>query len=120
MPIIKVFGLPERMEEKDIVSLWEEIRSTVASVEELRITEEQVTVYFPSDRLKTGLGEEVTIEVTGLFEKSERTPAVRRQLAEKLGRVVKKVFPLTLVECFVKPFDPRKGFWTSESEQTAT
>lgn len=62
-----------------------------------------------------GLGEEIIIEVSGLFEELERSENVRNELARKLGKVLVEFFPAALVECFVQSFNPSQGFWSSSS-----
>ena len=65
--------------------------------------------------MKYGLGSEIIIEVTGLSVKTRRTSVVRQLLAEQLGVAVKAQFPDTnLVECFIHPFYPSQGFWSSK------
>jgi hypothetical protein len=110
--------------EATLLTLCQEIIACTIGVSELKLTGPRaVTVLFPSDMMNEGLGEEIIIEVIGLFTKPERTPAVRRRLAENLGRTVQGHFPAAQIECFVQPFDPHQGFWSSATPfagQTAT
>lgn len=114
MPVIKVWCLPKSTERK-LNQVFEGIVKAVESVPELGLSgQSSMTVLFPPDMMKFGLGSEIIIEVTGLFEKPERTAEVRNRLAERLGGTLKKHFPKAMVECFIFPFDPRsQGFWTS-------
>lgn len=116
MPVIKVWCLPD-IDEPKLNALHKSIVRAVVSVEELGIKDENdMTCLFPPDMMKYGLGAEIVVEVTGLFAKPERTDEVRQQLAERLGQAVKELFPDTqLVECFVYPFSPAQGFWTSRT-----
>jgi hypothetical protein len=116
MPVIKVWCLPD-IDEPKLNALHKSIVRAVVSVEELGIKDENdITCLFPPDMMKYGLGSEIVVEVTGLFAKPERTDKVRQRLAEQLGQAVKELFPETqLVECFVYPFSPAQGFWTSRT-----
>ncbi len=117
MPVVKVWCLPE-VDEPKLNALHKSIVRAVASVKELGVKDENgMTCLFPPDMMKYGLGAEIIIEVTGLFARPERTDEVRQRLAERLGQSVKELFPDTqLVECFVYPFNPSQGFWTSAAE----
>lgn len=113
MPVIKVWCLPKSTERK-LNKVFEDIVKAVEGVPELGLKGKQsMTVLFPPDMMKFGLGTEIIIEVTGLFEKPERTAEVRNRLAESLGKTLKRHFPKAMVECFVFPFDPSQGFWTN-------
>ncbi len=116
MPVVKVWCLPVADEPK-LNELHQSIVRAVASVFELGVKDEMdITCLFPPDMMKYGLGTEIIVEVTGLFAKPERTDEVRQQLAERLGKAVKDLFPGTdLIECFVYPFNPAQGFWTSRT-----
>jgi len=111
MPVIKVWCLPD-IGESRLNVLHQELVRAVTSVSELGVkTENDMTCLFPSDMMKYGLGTEIIIEVTGLYEKPERTEAVRQRLAEALVGAVWGQFPETdLIECFVNPFNPSQGF----------
>ena len=92
----------------------------VESVPELGLNgEKDVTCLFPPDMMKYGLGSEVIIEVTGLFDKPERTREVRQHLAERLGQAVSwHVQKAIKVECLIyPPFNPKDGFWTGAPEK---
>jgi hypothetical protein len=113
MPVIKVWCLPKSTERK-LNALFESIVKAVEGVPELGLKgRHSMTVLFPPDMMKYGLGTEIIIEVSGLFEKPERTTGVRNRLAEGLGKTLKEHFPEAMVECFVFPFDPAQGFWTN-------
>ncbi len=114
MPVIKVWCLPV-VDEQKIKELNQYIVRTVIGIGELGVKDEKdITCLFPLDMMKHSTGSAIVIEVTGLFEKPERTDEVRQRLAEQLGAVVESLFPATwLVECFVYPFNPSQGFWAS-------
>jgi hypothetical protein len=117
VPVIKVWCLPSGQSEEDLKHLHQEIVKAVLSVTELGLHDQSdMTCLFPPDLMKYGLGEEIIIEIGGLFEKPERTQEVRQRLAENVGKAVKDLYPKAKVECFISSFDPRQGFWTSESE----
>jgi len=112
MPIIFVYGLPLTVKQPELEKFCDELREETCSVPELKLVKDQVSAFFPPDLMNTGLGEEIIMFVEGLFDKpEERTEDVRKTLAEKLAACGRKFFPdANLVECFVKPFDPRYGF----------
>ena len=111
MPIIKVWGIPEAMTEERLKILCDSIVTATESIPELGLAEKNaVTVLFPSDRLKYGLGEEVIAEIV-IFTKPERTDGVRAKLAEKIGILLHGNFPGAKIECFVYPLERTSGFW---------
>ncbi len=113
MPVIKIWCLPKCSERK-LNRVFDRIVAAAVSVRELGLKDKHsMTVLFPTDMMKFGLGTEIIIEVTGLFIKPERTEEVRNRLAEQLGKTIKELFPKAMVECFVSPFDPTQGFWTN-------
>lgn len=114
MPVVFVYGLPENMKDNHIDELYKELVATILNIQELNLQSRQITFFFPSDRMKMGLGEEIVIFVKGLIYKKERTDEVRQKLAKNLGMVAKKHFPnADLVECFIEPFNLQWGFSSS-------
>ncbi|MEX0919345.1 MAG: hypothetical protein WDZ64_01180 [Parcubacteria group bacterium] len=116
VPVIKVWCLPDT-EESKLNELHQEIVRAVVSIEEIGVkSEKDITCLFPTDMMKYGLGTEIIVEATGLYEKPERTDEVRQRLAESIGKAVQRQFPDTeLVEVFVHPFNPLQGFWSSKT-----
>ncbi|MDP2665720.1 MAG: hypothetical protein Q8P23_03770 [bacterium] len=118
MPVIKVWCLPQ-MTENQLKMLHKNIVGAVVDLVDLGLKDENdMTCLFPPDSMSYGLGEEIIIEVTGLFEKPGRTEEVRQNLAQALGFVVHSMFlhmrlKAPLIECFVYPFNPVQGFWTN-------
>jgi len=114
MPVIKVWCLPVELHKKDFNELHQAIVGAVVSVPELGLRDQNdMTCLFPPDRMAYGLGEEIIVEISGLFEKPERTDEVRQRLAGRVGTAVSKLFPGAKVECFVQVHKPSQGFWTS-------
>ena len=114
MPVIKVWCLPQ-MTEEQLNKLHKNIVHAVVGITELGLKDESdMTCLFPPDMMRYGLGEEIIVEVTGLFEKPERSKNVRRLLAAMLGLRVKEIFPNAHIECFIYPFHPEQGFWSSK------
>ena len=115
MPVIKVWCLPSGQTEEALNLLHQSIVGAVISISELGFkSQNDMTCLFPPDLMQYGLGEEIIIEIGGLYDKPERTQEVRQRLAKNVGEVVKKLFPEAKVECFVTTFNPAQGFWTSE------
>ena len=115
MPVIKVWCLPKETEE-NLRALHKTIVAAVVDVSELGLKDENdMTVLFPPDMMTYGLGQEVIIEISGLYEKPERTDEVLNRLAANVGASFKWLYPKAKIECFVATCDPRRGFWTSTS-----
>ena len=114
MPVIKVWCLPAGETEDNLRRLHQSIVAAVVAVKELGLRgENDMTCLFPSDRMLYGLGEEIVVEISGLFVKPERTSEVLRHLATNVGRAVKWLYRKAKVECFISSFDSVQGFWTS-------
>lgn len=118
MPIIKVWCLPNDLEEGDLRLLKTSIILVVGRVKELGLNKEDITVRFPRDMMDDELGAEVIAEVVGLFEKPERTDEVRNRLARDIGAILQARFPEAKIECLVYPFNPAQGFWSSDMKKT--
>lgn len=115
MPVIKVWCLPANQKQKDLNRLHRKIVEAVTSISELGLKDEtDMTNLFVPDLMEYGLGKEIIVEISGLFEKPERTPEVLQRLAENVGSAVKRLYPDAKVECFVSTFNPTQGFWTSD------
>ena len=60
-------------------------------------------------------GEEIIVEIGGLYEKTERTKEVQDKLAAAVGKVIKETYPEAKVKVFVSTFNPTtSGLWQSE------
>lgn len=115
MPIIKVWCLPQ-LEEVELNGLHKDIVGAVTSVHEFGFKDENdMTCLFPSDMMKYGLGSEIIVEISGLFEKPERTPRVIELLAFRVGLAVAQHFPKAKIECLVYSFNPDHRFWSCKS-----
>lgn len=124
MPIVRIYGLvdPDNMmvaaisdTEKSNASEYANLvtalpvllRPLVASVRELKITADMVSVFLPSDLSSEGLGEEIVVLID-LDDKPERDLAVQKGLADvvthRVGEWFKPCLPqLQLVETCVRP-----------------
>ncbi len=77
MPHIVVYGMPPMLHRQDeLAKLIDAIRTGVAGVPALELTERQVTVSIPADQCLLGLGEELVVHVVGLFRMRKRTKKV--------------------------------------------
>jgi hypothetical protein len=116
MPQITLWCLPELSEEQ-LRELHRKVVAAAVSIKELGLKDEKdfLTV-FPTDMMAYGLGTEIMVQVSELWDKPERTPEVRNRLAEALGVAVKEMFPAALVAARIDPpFSPeRDGFWVSK------
>lgn len=120
MPVVKVWGMTETAVWTRVLSgtIREGLTRAIASVEELELRPDQVTVIFP--RVETPLSE-VIVEIGRLFPRPRRTAEVKA----KLAAVVCAFFKSELValgnekdqqrkiEVFVDEFNPDSGFYSS-------
>ena len=116
MPIIMIYGVPSFSNTEPLKRLTGDLQKVASDIEELHLTPDQVSVFFPSDRLYYIRDRpELIVFINGLFPRSERTLEVRQRLAEAIHELVKafarEYFPnCKLVEVFVRPFDPSDAF----------
>lgn len=114
MPIIFVSGIPNEYPTEKLEEFWKELREAVKSNPDLKLRPDQVSIFFPTDMLQKGLGDEIIIFVQGLFDYAFRTIPVMNEYAEALGKITKFYFPDSLVECFVHSFrNTEQGFWSA-------
>lgn len=115
MPINMVF-IPKKFFSDGLtpLKLGQVIKNWVANVEQLELTEEEVSVIFPECSMSD---DEVIVFVTGPYEKPERTLTVLRRLARKIRNNLVDIFPeAKRVECFIFPFDPVARVCSSSRE----
>ena len=111
MPVVTVLGVPQGMSLSDLIRTEKSIIDAVVSIVELNNTPNQVTVFFPA-LLMTPPTKDVVVFID-LFEKPERTIEVRKLLAQAVGETIRSFCGDVLVECWVRPFDSTKDFWSS-------
>ena len=122
MPVIFVYGIPSSVtdpgnfvQRRSLMLLMDQIKREVSGTVEFNISYNDVTVFFPTDLVQEGLGEEVMVFVRGLFDKPQRTAHVRCRLAEAIvdcctGILAPVLMNLAKVECFIEPYNPMGGF----------
>lgn len=118
MAILKVWCLPDALTEEELQLLFQQLLSAVKTVPETGVqSEKDITILFPSDRMKWGLGEDIIAEIGDLpVSLSPEIPtfrAVRKLLAKRVGKTIKKRFPSAYVKCRVEIPDRRTEVWTS-------
>ena len=117
MPVVRVAGSPCR----DDYVFWRDLKArlqkTVASVKELKVRPEQITVLFPCDRLESLKADEIICTVEGLFERPERTDEVLERLSQALTDELRHAFPeAELVETFPLTIKEDGGYTCSVKE----
>lgn len=135
MPVVKIFGMPGTLNNIAGQLLSEDGRrealaSFSTAIQQcfdspaLELTPDQVAVFMLPDHLESGQGEELIIEVTGLYKTRRRTKKVRRALAENIKmttveRLAWRIPQCVLIEVFIQPFDPENGFanWDKKKEK---
>lgn len=116
MPILIVYGVPTETDKQTLEIFSELMRQRTADIEELGIKKEQVSIFFPSDLMTQGLGEEIIVFIDGLTEKPERTEKVKKKLVLNLVDEAHQSFPkATLVECIIRPYT-MSGFGKIEAD----
>ena len=90
MPLIHIEGMPgdNVVSAEWLLKLIDQIQQAVAKLPVFNIPADEVFVFFPVDRVKEGLGEELIASVSGLFEQPERTPEVMRTMQEAVCDVL--------------------------------
>ncbi len=115
MPIIKIWGLDAKPL-RELERLTEEIAKAAISVDNIGIESvDFVNVLFPQDCIKVRLKNPLILVEITLDKKTRRLPVVKMALCEKIGELLNKESPYTLIECRVQTLDPQvDGFWTNE------
>ncbi len=112
MPIVKVWCLPDGLTEDDLRAIHKSIVAEAVGQDVGIKDETMMTVLFPPDMMKYGLGSEIIIEVlTGLFVRRGLGADAREKFAKAMVRAVKKLYPKPMVECFIYPFQQEDGFY---------
>lgn len=96
MPVITLSGLPDGRSNEKKDEIRETIKKAVASVRNLCLTEDDVTVRMEFDGLASldPHKQEIGVTVSNLYEGEKRTSRTISTLQGKLGRAVAKLFPL--------------------------
>lgn len=115
MLVIKVWCLPAEQTEEELHRLHESLVAIIVSYPELGVAGESGMLnLFPSDRMHYGLGSEIFVEVSCLFDSPRLNDEVLNLLAEDLGKTVKGFYPAARVQCLVPTVSRREvGFWSS-------
>ncbi len=114
MPVINVWCLP-KTSELNARKVHLALVGSILSIKELEIEDERdITTNFFTADITYGFASEIGVSISGLFKGPKRTEKVRQRLAEEVGTCVKKMYPMSKVECIVDPFIKPEGFWSSE------
>ncbi|NQV88283.1 MAG: hypothetical protein HQ402_01860 [Parcubacteria group bacterium] len=116
MPVVFIHGVPEGVSQQILERTVAEIQTAISEISNLNIKPDQVTVFFPPDRMLKGLGEEIIVTIEGLYESPKRTTRLLRHLAHICGSVVSLNFPSSFVECFVHTINPVAGVWSTKNQ----
>lgn len=119
MPVVKVWCLPDGLSEDDLRTIHKSIVAEAVAQNVGIKDETTMTVLFPPDMMKYGLGSEIIIEVlTGLFVRQGLGADAREKFAKAMVRAVKKLYHEPMVECFIYPFKREDGFYNCLENQT--
>ncbi|MCK9439577.1 hypothetical protein M0Q39_05975 [Patescibacteria group bacterium] len=122
MPILIVYGIPTETDKGTLEIFSELMRNRAADIEELGITKEQVSIFFPSDLMAQGLGEEIIIFVEGLvFENPDGASKINKKIVTNLVDEAHQSFPKTrVIECIVRPLNAKQSFCSAKLQQDGT
>ena len=106
MPVIEVSLLPTDTSQDVLEALYDRLWVAVESIPALGLTKARphdITILFPFDLMKKGIGEYFLIRVGELTPKTERTYEVRKSLGEALRSALLEFFPnAKFIEVIVK------------------
>lgn len=106
MPVIEVCLLPTDTGQDVLERLYDRLWEAVESVPVLGLTKvrpQDITILFPPDLMKKGIGDYFLIRVGELTPKPERTHEVRKSLGEALKGALLEFFPnAKFVEVIIK------------------
>ena len=97
MPVLIVYGIPNDVGQGKLESLIRQLQ--MAASAPLGLWESEISVFFPVDLVQNCLGEELICSILGLFEKPERTNAIRQHLADSVLRSLEGFAILCLPQC---------------------
>ena len=125
MPVVFVHGMPNKGKPTNTGSLFtdteylrwqerlnlliEDVQVAIASIKELGVTKDEISIFFPLDIVAKGLGKELICFVHPL-KKAERTPEILKKMTDavrdRLVDFVEKNLPrCELIEVFPQPID---------------
>jgi len=118
MPHVIVYELPKWPVCTQYERIKREIRAAVASVSELSLNSEHVTVTLVVGSGETS-GELILVEIHKLYSREERTFEVRKKLAQAVSEKLLELNPeCRKVECEIHPIDPEFNYWDFSKKET--
>lgn len=96
MIVIQVWGLRNGLEQPVLEAFCDSLRNKTAEVLGCRV--EDVAVFFPTDHLRQGLGEELVVYIDGV----DRHEQAASKLSRGLCQLVKSDFREAKVACFIR------------------
>ncbi len=106
MPVVTVYGVPPETPVQQLEKMINDLQFMIAGAKTMNIEPSDVSVFFPSDLVRNGLGEEIIVFISGIYNKPERTQQVLRMVARRVGDIIKRsYFPNAMVEVFAQPVD---------------
>ncbi len=111
-PVIDVTCLPF-LSEEILLDIHNELVVAIESVKAFGLKGEESMVHrFPMDMMSYGLGDEVVIEGYG-FSELFTSEASWKELAYKIGAVLREFFPKAYIQCTVRSIGSIRGIWIS-------
>ncbi len=104
-PIVKVWCLPADLTEGRLRNIHEDILRACICIPELGIhAEKDLTVLFPKDMMKYGLGSEIVIEIS-IPSGPAVTQKMCRTLVELVALAIAGSFPKATIQCQIITFN---------------
>ena len=104
---VRVWCLPDVTEE-DLQAFFQEILSAFKLIQAVGVRDSKdITILYPPDKMKWGLGEDIIAEIEDLPPTSEKE---RRFLANRVWETIKKRFPHASVKCRAEAPNPETVF----------
>ena len=117
MPVIELLNLPQEQSEKVLAQLDNKLVNTVLWVKELKVTDfKEVTCHFVSD-LRKITNSKITVRISGLYEKPERTEKVLKRLGLNVCNTIQKFYPSMAVDCEVSTLHHTIALWVCVEAQ---
>jgi hypothetical protein len=116
MPIIRIYGAGGA-KEFHLQAITNLLKDGIARIKELAVSRNEVSVFFPSDCVTARADSELVVYVE-MFNRENRTPAVRKKAAAAVGEILDKGFPDTqFIEVLPMSYDSEgEGYWSLRRE----
>ena len=99
MPLVVIYGLGVYTDSGIVIKIYNEVRSSIASITDLGIQEDDIDVFFVPDTHGPGLRRKVVVEVTRILYKQGITEWHHKRIIESIEEAVRSILPDYEVKC---------------------